>query len=283
MIVARYELNPTKWCPFQRTTKGKGNSVGWIDVHTHLDGLKQTVEEALEQGRAAGLERFITIGTEPADHSVVLEIAKKFYPEVVCTLGVHPHNALAFDSAVEMFLRQNLLAREVVAVGEIGLDYFYSNSEPEVQKQAFRAQLNVADEMQMPVEIHTRDAEQDTVEILNEFGGRIRGMLHCFTGTQWLAEKALDLGLDISISGIVTFKKADALKEVVKFVPLERLHVETDSPFLAPVPHRGVPNTPAFMVHTAQVIADLKQVSLERLQDQAGQNARRLFPKLSWS
>jgi TatD DNase family protein len=167
-----------------------------------------------------------------------------------------------------------------VAVGEIGLDYYYDHSPREEQKDAFRRQLEIAARHQMPIEIHTRDAEADTVEILNEFRGRLSGIVHCFTGTMWLARQALDLGLDISFSGVITFKNAGDLREVVKFVPLERLHVETDAPFLAPVPMRGKSNQPAFVVHTARAVAQLKQISEDQLLEATRNNARRTFPKL---
>ena len=162
----------------------------------------------------------------------------------------------------------------------MGLDYYYSNATHDVQKKSFRRQLEIAVEHDMPVEIHTRDAEPDTVEILQEFGGKVRGLLHCFTGSQWLADQGLALGLNISISGIVTFKNADALRSVVKTIPLDRLHVETDAPFLAPMPHRGKSNEPALMVHTAQKVAELKGVTLEQLSEATNANAKKLFHKL---
>lgn len=256
--------------------------MGWIDVHTHLNFLKETPEQAMQSARDAGVERFITIGTEPKDHDVVLDLARRYYPEVVCTLGVHPHEAKLYSDAVEASIASRLGEREVVAVGEIGLDYYYTNSEPEVQKDAFRRQLALAIAHDLPVEIHTRDAESDTAAILREFGGRVRGILHCFTGTLDMAKQALDLGLDISFSGVVTFKNADDLRDVVRFVPLDRLHVETDAPFLAPIPMRGKPNVPAFVVHTAKRVAELKGVTDAQLMTATAANARRLFTKLNW-
>lgn len=256
--------------------------MAWIDVHTHLNFLKESPESAMQAAREAGVERFITIGTEPKDHNVVLELAKKYYPEVMCTLGVHPHEAGIYTPEVEAFFETHLPSKEVAAVGEIGLDYYYKNSSPEEQKPVFKAQLELASRHNLPVEIHTRDAEQDTFEILQSMQGKVTGLLHCFTGTKWLAAKALDLGFDISISGVVTFKNADDLRDVVRFVPLDRLHVETDAPFLAPVPMRGKSNVPAFVVHTARCVADLKGITLEELETAVGNNARRLFKKLDW-
>ena len=257
--------------------------MGWIDVHTHLNFLKNTTpEEALVQARAAGVSRFITIGTEPADHPVVLELARKYFPEVSCTLGVHPHEGQIYNDTVEKYLEENVGHREVVAVGEIGLDYYYESSPRDEQKDAFRRQLNVATKAGLPVEIHTRDAEADTVEILKEYRGRVSGIIHCFTGTMWLAREALDLGMDISFSGVVTFKNADDLREVVKFVPLDRLHVETDAPFLAPIPMRGKSNVPAYVVHTAQAVAGLKGIEIEKLKESTLANAHRVFPKVQF-
>ncbi len=257
------------------------NSLNWIDVHTHLNFLEVTPEEAIAEGKKQGVNRFFTIGTEPEDHDIVLAIAQKHYPEVMCTLGVHPHEAQKFDAKVEAFVLKHAPQKEVVAIGEIGLDYYYSHSPHDIQKQAFRRQLELAEQLGLPVEIHTRDAEDDTLEILRDFRGRVKGIIHCFTGTQKLADGALDLGFDISISGVVTFKKAEELKAVVRTLPLDRIHVETDAPFLAPMPHRGKKNVPAFVVHTAAVVSDLLGVSLEKLSEQTQANARRMFPKLA--
>jgi TatD DNase family protein len=241
----------------------------------------QAPELALAEAKAAGVTRLITIGTEPKDHELVLELARKYYPEVSCTLGVHPHEATLFTDTVAAFMEANLPCREVVAVGEIGLDYYYDHSPRDVQKSAFRRQLEIAERMKMPVEIHTRDAEADTVEILKDFKGGVTGILHCFTGTLWLAKECLDLGYDISFSGVVTFRNADELRAVARFVPLDRLHIETDAPFLTPVPLRGKSNVPAFVVHTAAQIASLKGVTEPELRVALSANARRMFPKLS--
>jgi len=254
----------------------------WIDVHVHLDKLEEGPEAALQQARSAGLERVITIGTEPADLPVVLELSEKLAPMVYCTLGIHPHEAGLWDQRVAEFIREKASQHSrVVALGEMGLDYYYNNSTPQTQKRAFQDQLELAAELNLPVEIHTRDAEADTVDILRTMKGKVRGIIHCFTGTPWLAQQCLDLGYDISISGVLTFKNAQTLREIATMVPLDRLHVETDAPFLAPVPQRGKKNTPAYMLHTAQVLAQLKNISLESLRDQVWKNAHTLFTKLS--
>lgn len=253
----------------------------WFDLHAHLDKLPEGVDEALSQARAAGVEKIITIGTDPEDLPVVLGLAHAHPGFVYCTLGIHPHEGVKYTDEVGAFIRGHLNDPAVVAVGEIGLDYYYDYSPRAEQAEAFRAQLQIAADWGLPVEIHTRDAEPDTVEILNEYRGRVSGIIHCFTGTRWLAEKCLDLGFNISISGIVTFKNADELRDVVRFLPLDRLHVETDSPFLAPVPVRGKSNTPAFVVHTARFVAGLKQMSEERFAEAMRENALRTFPRLA--
>lgn len=254
----------------------------WIDIHAHFDMLEDPPEVVIEKARAVGVERIITIGTEPSDHQFVLDLARKYFPVVACTLGVHPHQGAIYTPEVGEFMRRHLPEPEVVAVGEIGLDYHYNQSPKEDQKAAFRAQLAIAEELKMPVQIHTRDADEDTVDILAEFKGRVTGVIHCFTGTAWLARNCLDLGYNISMSGVVTFKNAEDLRSTCKFVPLDRLHVETDSPFLAPVPQRGKKNQPAFVVHTAQFVADLHGISLDTLAERTNENARQLFRKLSW-
>lgn len=254
---------------------------GWIDVHTHLNFLKdKTPDEALAEARAAGVSRFITIGTEPEDHPVVLALAKKYFPEVACTLGIHPHEGKVYSDEIHAYLEANVGEPEVVAVGEIGLDYHYDSSPRDQQQDAFRRQLDLAYRHKLPIEIHTRDADEDTVKILSEFRGRVSGIIHCFTGTKWLAENALDLGLDISFSGVITFKNAGDLRDVVKYVPLDRLHVETDAPFLAPIPMRGKSNVPAYVVHTAKAVAELKGITEAVLLEATRANARRTFPKL---
>lgn len=253
----------------------------WFDVHAHLNMLEDSPEESLQKAIAAGVEKIITIGTEPKDHQVVLDLARKFYPRVFCTLGVHPHEGVVYSDEVEKFIDAHLPEKEVVAVGEIGLDYHYNHSPKEDQRNAFRLQLALAEKHKLPVQIHTRDAEEDTVEILKEFKGKVTGIIHCFTSSAWLAKETLDLGYNISFSGIVTFKNAHDLRAVAKDVPLDRMHVETDAPFLAPVPQRGKKNTPAFVVHTAQFVADLRGISVEELSRATCANAYKMFPKLA--
>jgi TatD DNase family protein len=255
----------------------------FFDVHTHINMIKLPDEEVVALARAAGVEKMINIGTGPEDFDRVLELAAGF-PDVYCTLGVHPHDGVVWSEQVRDFILEKAKKNQrVVAVGEIGLDYYYNHSSKEDQLKAFHEQMSLAEALALPVEIHTRDAEEDTKEILTRFKGRVRGLLHCFTGTWDLAKHALDCGFDVSISGVVTFKKAEELRETVQKIPLERLHVETDAPFLAPVPHRGQENQPAFVKHTAQKVAELKGISLESLAEKTKANALDLFHRLTLS
>lgn len=252
----------------------------WIDVHTHLNMLEITPDEALARARSADVEHMITIGTCPADWPTVLELSRKYAPRVFCTLGVHPHEAQLFDSAAERQLQENLRNDRLVAVGEIGLDFYYDSAPREVQRRVFERQMEIASGAGLPVEIHTRDAEHETGEVLEAFSGRVRGLLHCFTSSWSLAKKALDHGYHISFSGVVTFKNAAELRDVVTKVPLDRIHVETDAPFLAPIPNRGKKNEPAWVIHTAALVAQLKGISLEELASHTRANALDLFPRM---
>lgn len=252
----------------------------WVDTHTHLNMLKErSPKEAVEEAKTHGIKRFLTIGTDSQDHPTVLKLAHEF-EEVFCTLGVHPHDAEDFVNAKDWML-ENLNHPKVVAVGEIGLDFFYDNAPRELQMQVFREQMEIAATHKLPVQIHTRDAEKETAAVLNEFKGRVRGILHCFSSSRWLAEEGLKAGFNISISGIVTFKSAEDLRQTVKeVVPLDRIHVETDAPFLAPIPCRGKENHSSYMMHTAAVVAELKGVSLEELRAATTKNNLELFYKL---
>ena len=253
--------------------------IQWIDTHTHFGMLEEGAEAGLALAKSYGVEKFINIGTNPEDHEEVYNFAQKHYPAVFCTLGVHPHDAKIYTDDVDTYLRNKGKNKEVIAIGEIGLDYYYLNSTKEEQKLAFERQLQVAADLGLPVEIHTRDAEEDTLEILKKYQGKVKGLLHCFTGTQWLADEALKIGFNISISGVVTFKNAEDLRSIVKSLPLDRIHVETDAPFLAPVPQRGKKNTPAFVTHVGEFVAQLKGVTPEELSAQILKNTKALFSK----
>ncbi|MCB0378180.1 MAG: TatD family hydrolase [Bdellovibrionales bacterium] len=255
-------------------------NTGWIDIHCHLNFLEVSPEQALQEAEAVGVQKLITIGTEPKDLEVVLELADRLSPKVFCTLGIHPHEAKLYTSEIRDYLIQHLPSPRVVAVGEIGLDFYYNNSPKDVQVQAFREQMEIAQTMNLPVQIHTRDAEPETIEILKDFSGKVRGIIHCFTGTEALGRAALDCGFNISFSGIVTFKNAQDLRDVASFVPVDRMHVETDSPFLSPIPLRGKKNQPAHMLWTAQKLCEIKNLDIPTFCNQMKLNAEKMFPRI---
>lgn len=257
-------------------------TTSWIDLHTHINMIKQAPELILQRAKNQGVEKMVLIGTDPEDIFVVSALAKQYSESLICAVGIHPHDAKNYADKVEADLKQLAGGKEVIGIGEIGLDFYYDNSPREKQKEVFRRQMDLAVELGLPVEIHTRDAEKDTVEILKEYKGRAVGVLHCFTGTHWLAHQALDLGWDISLSGVCTFKNAEELRNTIKTLPKERIHIETDAPFMTPVPNRGKENEPSFVIHTAQVVAQLLGLSVEQLSVQLKLNAKRLFPKLIW-
>lgn len=253
--------------------------MSWIDVHTHLQMLDGSGAEAVKEARAQGVEYIINIGTSDKDWDDVAKWAEQ--KNIFGALGMHPHEAKDYTDQIEDKLKDTLKAglkhKGIVAVGEIGLDYYYEHSDRNTQKKVFRRQMDIAKELGLPVEIHTRDAEADTLEILTEYKSSVRGLLHCFTSSMDMAKKALDIGYNISFSGIVTFKNAGDLREVCKFVPVDRLHVETDAPYLAPMPHRGKTNQPSYLIHTAKLVAGLKEKSSESLKTQLLSNAVSLF------
>lgn len=256
-----------------------------IDSHCHLadDAFEADLEQVVGRARAAGLSSALCIvGVDrPGEVERVPRIAA-LWPDVRFAAGIHPHEAGRFLAPVAGTLgivRRAIDAIPAVgALGEIGLDYHYDLSPRDVQRTIFRAQIALAAEMQLPVVVHTREAEADTVAALEEAGGpRLRGVLHCFTGTAETARWALGAGLYISFAGVVTFRNADALREVVGIVPLDRLLVETDCPYLAPAPYRGRRNEPAFVVEVAATVAGLKGVPVERLDEVVTSNFHALF------
>jgi len=254
-----------------------------VDSHCHLDfpDYAGNVEGVIARARAAGVGTMLSIGTELARFPGVRAVAENF-PEVWCSVGVHPHEAekeLLTDAGP---LLAETRHPKVVGIGETGLDYYYEHSPRGAQIANFRAHIDAARRAGLPLIVHTRDADDDTIAVLEEEMGKgaFTGLIHCFTGTQRLADAALGLGMSISVSGIATFKNSTALRDVLKTVPLERLLVETDAPFLAPVPHRGKTNEPAFVVHTARMLAELKGVDETELAAATTENFFRLFSKV---
>ncbi len=253
-----------------------------IDSHCHLNyaGLAERQEEVLATARARGIAGFLNISTRQSEWGEVVGAAER-NGDVWATIGVHPHEADAHPDLGAAALVDAAMHSKVVAIGECGLDYHYDKSDRAAQRERFGAHIEAARETELPLVVHTRDAEDDTAEILaREVGkGGVAGVLHCFTGSAKLAEKALDLGFYISISGIVTFKNAKDLQDVAKTIPQDRLLVETDSPFLAPVPHRGQTCEPAFVADTAAFLAELRGEPLDELAEATTANFFRLFGK----
>lgn len=232
-------------------------------------------DEVIRRAREAGLEAVITIGSDLAGCKGAVELAGR-YGLVYATVGIHPHDASSFNDETFAQLRTWIKKPRVVAVGEIGLDYHYDHSPRDVQREVFARQLSFARESDLPVVVHSREAKADTLRILEESGVN-RGVMHCFSGDVDMAAKALSMGLHISIAGPITFRNASRLKEVARMVPDERLLVETDAPYLTPEPFRGRRNEPAYVVHVAQELADLRGVSPRDIDRITTLNARRLF------
>ncbi|ATB26919.1 TatD family hydrolase [Melittangium boletus] len=250
-----------------------------VDSHCHFDRSDaERVNAALERARAAGLVHAVIVGQfqGPGDWGSALEIAAAHPDFFTPTLGIHPHEAARATEEDFEHLARTCARPELRAVGEAGLDYYYDHSPREVQAQVFRRQCALAKELGKPLVVHVRDAHDDCEAILKEEGVR-HGVIHCFTGDTDAARRYLDLGFLLSLSGVVTYKKTEALQDAVRFAPLERLMVETDSPYLAPVPYRGKKNEPSYVVETAKKLAELKGVPVEKVAEVTTANAATLF------
>jgi len=249
-----------------------------FDTHAHLDmdDFEKDREQVLTRALEAGVGRILTIGIDlPSSHKA-LEIAEK-NDFMVASVGYHPHNAKEMDEGALRKLAELAASSKVVAWGEMGLDFFRRHSPPRIQIQAFQQQIQMAADIGLPVIIHARDAHEPLLEMLRKNRFPSGGVIHCFSGDYPMAGLFMDLGFYISIPGTVTYKKAVPLQEVAAKIPLERLLVETDAPFLAPVPHRGKRNEPAFVAHTAREIARLRDMDFEALANATSRNARTLF------
>ncbi len=258
----------------------------FIDSHAHLDVPHYDADraEVINRARDAGVELFLEIcGSDVAKGSLDagLKLVEE-YQFIYGAVGVHPHEASLYDEPLEQKLLAMSSHEKIIGWGEIGLDYYYDNSPRDMQRNVFRRQLKVALERKLPVIIHTRDAEEDTIAILREDwagggGDDIGGIIHCFTGTQTLANVAIAMGFHISFSGVLTFKNAGDLRNVARAIPMEKLLIETDCPYLAPMPHRGKRNEPAFVKETAAKLAEIKDVSVEEIARITTDNFKRLF------
>jgi TatD DNase family protein len=255
----------------------------FIDSHAHIDGddFDNDREAVIERAHAAGVSVILNVGTGDP-HSGALERAVelgKAHKNVYTAIGTHPHDARLYDDAAEEKIKNLINDEHVIAWGEIGLDFHYDNSPRDVQLEVFKRQLRAARECDLPVVIHTREAETETIEILrSEYeGAQRRGVFHCFSGSMDLAQRAIEIGFMISFSGIVTFKKAEELRAVAKQVPLDRLLIETDCPYLTPIPYRGKRNEPAYVVEVARCLAGLHGVELEEMARITTDNFNRFF------
>ena len=253
-----------------------------IDSHCHLnyEGLAERQDEVLDHARERGVQGFLNISTRQQEWGDVIAVAER-HSDVWASVGVHPHEADAHPDLGAAALVEGTRHERVVAIGECGLDYYYDKSDRQAQRERFEAHIEAARQTGLPLIVHTRDAEEDTAAILGRAvrQGGVTGVLHCFTGSAELASKALDLGFFISLSGIVTFKNAQDLQQTARRIPLDSLLVETDAPFLAPVPHRGRKCEPAFVADTARFVAELRGEDPEQLGEATTANFFKLFSK----
>jgi TatD DNase family protein len=255
----------------------------FVDSHCHIDGPEYDAdrEEVIQRARDAGVGAILNVGTgDPHSGSLerAVELAEK-HDDIYTAVGTHPHDARLFDARAEHTIKTVVKSSRVIAWGEIGLDYHYDNSPRDVQRDVFRRQLQLACDVRLPVIIHTREAEGDTIDILKSewTASGLPGIMHCFSGGSELAEKAIELGFMISFAGILTFKKADDLREVARHVPLDRLLIETDCPYLSPVPFRGKRNEPAHVVEVARCLAGIHGRDIEEIGAITTKNFARLF------
>ena len=256
----------------------------FIDSHCHLNykGLVEDQQGALDRARAAGVSMMLNISTRASEWDEVIGLAER-EADVMASVGIHPHEADIHPDVETSTLVERAGHARVIGIGETGLDYYYDRSDRERQRQSFRSHIAASRETGLPLIVHTRNAEDDTYAILAEEMGKgaFPALIHCFTASRDFADKVLALGLYVSVSGIVTFKNAKELQETTKAIPADRLLIETDSPFLAPVPHRGRPCEPAFVADTAKFLADLRGEPLETLAATTTANFKRLFRKAS--
>jgi TatD DNase family protein len=255
----------------------------FVDSHCHIDGeqFDDDRDEVVARAREAGVAAMLIVGTgdpNTEDFRKAVAVAEK-YDNVYASVGVHPHDAKLYDDNAEAHLIDLARSQKVIAWGEIGLDYYYDHSPRDVQREVFRRQIRTARKLGLPIIIHSRDADDETVEILTEecsWDG-FRGIMHCFGGTPEMARSLMDIGFLISFAGNVTFKKADNLRDAAQAVPLDRLLIETDCPFLTPIPFRGKRNEPSYVVHTARFLAEFYGVELETIARTTTQNFYKLF------
>jgi len=252
-----------------------------VDSHCHLN-YPELADTAgvIARAKEAGVGMFQTISTKRSDFAAVKRLAET-YPEIYCSIGIHPHEAEPHEDISAAELLAEASHPRVIGIGETGLDYYYEHSPKKAQQALFKRHIEVARQLDLPVIVHSRNADEDTVAILREAheSGPFRFLIHCFSSSKYLSDESVKIGGYISASGIITFKKSQSLRDSFTSVPLERLLVETDSPYLAPEPHRGKPCEPAFTMHTARKLAEIKSVSYEELARVSSDNFFSLFNK----
>lgn len=267
----------------------------FFDSHAHLDGdrFKGDLEATLDRAGQAGISDIVCIGASDgfASNTEVLALVDRQgaagaargtgalpHPSIHATVGIHPHDARIADAACIAEVRKLAEHRKVVGIGETGLDYHYDHSPRDTQREVFRAFVRMARELDLPLVVHTREAEDDTIAILDsEKAQEVGGVIHCFTGTEKLARYAVEIGFFVSFSGVLTFKSSENLRAIARSLPKDQVLVETDCPFLTPIPHRGKRNEPAFVAYTAAALAELWGDTIEKVKRQTGENAARLF------
>jgi len=252
----------------------------YIDTHSHITfpDFEHDLPEVIQRAKDANLEAIINIALDNKALEKSLKLSEEYPNYIYTTFGIHPHEAKEWSQDHVKKIKELAKQKKIIAVGEMGLDYYYEHSPKEQQKKAFRESLRLAQELNLPAIIHIRDASKDAMMIIHEENkGKLRGVLHCFGGDMDLAREALDIGLLISFTGIVTFTKATNVKEAVKQIPLESIMIETDCPFLAPVPYRGKRNEPAYVIKVAEAIAEIKGLTIEEVALKTTQTARKFF------
>ncbi len=251
-----------------------------IDTHTHIDMIEGlSIEEVLKNAADNGVEKMIVPCAYPRDVDKIYELAQK-YESVYGMMGVHPTEAKDWDDSLIEKIKEYSKSDKIAAIGEIGLDYYWDRSFNDVQKKVFIKQIKLANELNLPISIHDREAHKDTFEILNEYNQGSNIIMHCFSGSLEFAGECIKTGWYIALGGVVTFKNSVKTKEVAKNVPLDRLLLETDAPYLTPVPFRGRENQPAYIKYTAEEIAKLRGISFEDVAEAAAANAKKVFTKL---
>ena len=250
-----------------------------IETHCHLDYLKERpLQDTLEQSVTAGIEKIITIAVSPDNLETVMSLTKED-PRIWGTQGIHPHDAEKFTTDTETLIRKNAKNERILAIGEIGLDYYYDNADRAVQRRVFETQLQIASEMDLPVVIHSRDADDDTIAILKKFENTLhkKGVIHSFTSGPELAQYAIDQGFCLGFNGICTFNAAGNVRDIIRMTPAESIILETDAPFLTPIPYRGTENASFYLPFIAEKVAEVKEMEIETFLAQVYKNSEALF------